>query len=368
MKKSIITLFCLLFTFIAAVQLTACGSENGQSVTTTTTAATTASSATASSETSATTAEADVSNYFPFTKDVYKKFRGIGNEYAEFESYVDYSVDNAVQIRNVNPGTTSVSVYLIENGDLKRVFFEGETYFRHNLTHFRNREEIIIKSPVREGTEWTAENGTTRTITGLDIEITVPAGTYKALEITTYYTDSTVKDYYVRDIGLVKTEFTSLEVPDSKVTSELENISYDIPFIQNVSLYFADYANSETLIDTRAFTMFTGDDPKELFEAGLKDVPAGTDLVSMISVNTSILSIDPVSATDMVIIDFSNELISEMNAGAGFESMILSSLAKTFGYYYQKNKVIITVGGYPYSSGHIEFGEGEYIDLSTLGD
>jgi hypothetical protein len=61
----------------------------------------------------------------------------------------------------------------------------------------------------------------------------------------------------------------------------------------------------------------------------------------------------------MVYVDFTKELVSEMNAGAGFESMILQCITNTLGRYYGVTKVYLTVEGSPYSSGHIIMKKGE---------
>ncbi len=74
-----------------------------------------------------------VSDYFPFTEDVHMKYRGDGNEYAEFETYVEYIDNGAMQLRTLNPGTVMASVYLIEDGALKTVYTSEETYYRDDF-------------------------------------------------------------------------------------------------------------------------------------------------------------------------------------------------------------------------------------------
>lgn len=51
-------------------------------------------------------------------------------------------------------------------------------------------------------------------------------------------------------------------------------------------------------------------------------------------------------------------LVSEMNAGAAYETMILQCITNTLGIYYGVKKVYLTVEGKPYSSGHIEMKKG----------
>ena len=56
-----------------------------------------------------------------------------------------------------------------------------------------------------------------------------------------------------------------------------------------------------------------------------------------------------------------------MNAGAALEGLILQSLANTFGWYFQTDKVQLTVNGGPYESGHYLFSSGEYLPYDTSG-
>ena len=48
-----------------------------------------------------------------------------------------------------------------------------------------------------------------------------------------------------------------------------------------------------------------------------------------------------------------------MNAGSSFEDMLLRCITNTFGLYYQKDNVIITIEGKPYESGHFKLEPGE---------
>ena len=48
-----------------------------------------------------------------------------------------------------------------------------------------------------------------------------------------------------------------------------------------------------------------------------------------------------------------------MNAGSGYESMILQCITNTLGIYYGVTKVYLTVEDKPYSSGHIIMKKGQ---------
>lgn len=70
---------------------------------------------------------------------------------------------------------------------------------------------------------------------------------------------------------------------------------------------------------------------------------------------------------DTVTVDLSSDFVKEMNAGTSFESMLLDSVTNTFGNYYLKSKVIITIEGMPYESGHIIMKQGEAFNVKAEG-
>ena len=92
-----------------------------------------------------------------------------------------------------------------------------------------------------------------------------------------------------------------------------------------------------------------------------KELPkeAGPVLTKNTKVNYLYLNDD-----GMVYIDLSSDFIKEMNAGAGYEGMILQSLVNTFGDYYGANKVMLTIEGKPYESGHVVLEKFEPLEVN----
>jgi hypothetical protein len=307
----------------------------------------------------ATKPPAHLDEYFPFKENVYKKFKGTGNEFAEFTNYVDFIDDASLQIRTINPGTTTVSVYRLENGAVARVHFAGERYFRLNETAARTEEDVLIKEPIEIGTTWQAKDGSTRSITAIDMAVDVPAGNYLALEITTAGTYSVQKDYYAPNVGLVKREFSSKEAPGEKIISALEVIKDDTPLVVPMRFFYPDFVNSRTVYVEQNVDLFTGQELKSVIEATLKRVPDGSELQKVFSPNTKILSIGFDFDSSVVSVDLSSEFLSEMNAGSSFEAMLLTCLVNTVGYNYQTEKVAVTIEGEAYSSGHMYLEKGE---------
>ena len=301
-----------------------------------------------------------LSDYFPFTEDTHMVYAGSGNEFAEFTTSVDFLTTDAMQVRTVNSGTVSVSVYVLENGTLTRVYSEGESYYRLDYTAVRDTDDIVLKEPLAVGTAWTLEDGSTRSITAVGVPVTVPYGSFEALEVTTEYADSTIKEYYAPGIGLVKREFVSKADLSSPITSELESMVTGAPEDVTMRFYFPDFNNDRIVYVDRDIPFHTGDTLQEALEAELKEIPQGSSLIPVLSADASILSLNYDAATGIITVDLSEEFITGMNAGSALEGMILDSLADTLGNYFMISQVGITIEGESYSSGAIVIEKGEY--------
>lgn len=305
-----------------------------------------------------------VSDYFPFTKDIHKIYSGTGNEYAGFETYVEYVRNNLMQLRMDNGGTNSVIVYSIKDGELKTVYSAGEVYYRYDFTSLSGDTEILIKEPIKVGTEWTIKNGDKRSITSIDKGISTPAGNFKALEVKTEGSDYITYDYYAKGSGLVKRVFSS-KPSGSTVTSQLEKIEKNVPYSHTVRFYFPQFVKDRIVYIDRDIKISTNEDMKFKFQKELKTIPQDTTLSKVLSPNVQVLGIKLDRSSGIVTVNFSSNLVTDMNAGSGYESMLIKCITNTFGKYYQVDKVIITLDGKPYSSGHILLKPGQYFNVDT---
>lgn len=301
--------------------------------------------------------------YFPFTENVHKTFVGTGNEYAGFESTVDYVTSDAIQLRTNNTGTESVFVYRLDGGTLKLVFRQSETYYRYDYTDQNTMNDIVLMEPLAVGTSWTLANGDTRAITATNATVTVPYGTFDALEVTTTGSTSMMKDYYVLDLGLIKKEFVSNEDPSAPITSELEIYEEGSPLNQNARFYYPDFNNNTVVYIDKTLEFYTGDTVSEVFESEFKSVPAGSGLTLDMPVSAVINSITFETNTGVATIDVSSSFITDMNTGASLEGSILTSIANTLGDYFLTTMVQITVDGAYYVSGHFLFNIGDYLNV-----
>lgn len=304
-----------------------------------------------------------IKDYYSFKENTNYIYQGEGNEYASYNVVVDYIEGNRVQIRSNNGGTETVKVLENKDGELNLLFVKGETYYRENLTQSPvNINEILLKEPLAIGTTWTLADGRKRSITNLEVDITTPLGAYKTLEVTTEGNDSKTQDYYAPNIGLVKTVFTSNEYV---VTSSLSKLATNVPLTQTVRFFYPNVNDDKLYFVDKKLEFKTNDLTKVVFEKAFKELPQG-DISKVLGQNVKIKSLY-LNKDNMVYIDFTKEFVSEMNAGSGYETLILQSITNTLGNYYGVDKVYITIEGSPYASGHYMMKKGEFfrVDLKN---
>jgi spore germination protein GerM len=298
-----------------------------------------------------------IADYYPFKENVKYIYEGSGSEYAAYTTWTDYSKDNKIQLRINNGGTEVVKVIERISGELKLILSKEETYYREDLTSKAgSSEEVLLKEPLTKGTSWTLADGRKRYISNIDVEVTTPMGKYKALEVTTENKDSKTQDYYALNMGLVKTVFSSNNL---EVTSTLSKLEANTQLSQRVRFYYPNVNESKIYYIDKKLSFNTNDITKMILEKNFKELPS-EDLGKVLGPNAKIRSLY-LGKDNIVYVDFSKEFISEMNAGAGYETMILQSITNTLGNYYGVNKVYLTVEDNLYSSGHIILGKGEFL-------
>ncbi|WP_019230547.1 GerMN domain-containing protein [Sedimentibacter sp. B4] len=294
-----------------------------------------------------------IENYYPFTENTKYVYEGEGNEFAFMTTYVDYIKNNRIQTRTDNGGTEIVKVLEIKDGQLLELLNRGETYFRENFTDEEYTSgRILLKEPLEEGNSWTNDSGATSTITNVAKEIVTKMGNFEALEVTTEGKQGKTIDYYAKDTGLIKT----VNIGEGyEVSSTISEIIKNQPFIQSITLYYPDVDGITIHAVDVQISFNTNEEPKDIIEKNVKDL----SVYEVLGPNTKINDLYFDEQGNSVHIDLSKEFVTEMNAGSGFEAMILQCLTNTLGDYYQVEEVYITIDGGPYESGHIIIEEGE---------
>jgi len=302
--------------------------------------------------------------YYPMQSDVEYVYEGKGNEYAAYNRNVDYinSSKNTIQTRTNNGGTETVEVIQIKDGKLTVLYRINECYYRDNLmdkTLANKDQEVLLMEPLEKGTKWTLADGTKRYISATDVKVDTPSGQYKAIEVTSQGKDSISKYYYAPKVGLVKEVFGS---GDNEVSSTLSKINTKAPFNQMIRVYYPD-SNEKIHEEQLPLSFHTNDATRLILEKTLRQKAKNEDYLPLVSTNTKINSMYK-GKNDIAYVDFSQELIEDMNVGSGFEALVLQCITNTIGNYYDVKKVYITVGGKLYESGHIVMKKGETFKVN----
>lgn len=309
--------------------------------------------------------DVSASDFFPIRQNIQYIYEGYGNEYAAYRMTVDYTEEDRVQQRINNGGTEIVQIFIVSDDKVSKVYSRGETYFRENFLNrdFEDPEKIVIMDPIEEGNSWNSGNSNVSTITNISADVDTPSGKYMALEITTEGPESKSIDYYVEDIGLVKTVYIG---EDYEVSSALSSIEENAAFTQNVRFYYPNIDDGIYYYKDVDIRFETNDITREILcnlykePVGGGNIPIGKVFSSNTEINSLYLNED-----GMVYIDLNRAFLQEMNAGSGYESMILQSITNTFGSYYNTEKVILTIDNELYESGHIAFQKGEYMTVDV---
>ena len=301
-------------------------------------------------------------DYYPTAENTHYVYQGEGNEYASYDVYIDYTSETRVQQRLNNGGTVLSRVVEIADGKISCVYSQEESYYRENsLLKSDGRQEVLLMDPVKTGTTWTLIDGSVCTITGTNVSIETPSGTYSAVAVETVYSSGgKTVEYYAKGVGLVKMVSTG---EGYEVTSSLSEIQKDVPFTQTVRFYYPDGNDGKIYYKDLELSFKTNDVTRTALENAYKQQFEGRP-GTVFSENTKINNLY-LNDDGMVYIDLSREFLTEMNAGSGYETQILQCVANTFGSYYGAGKVILTIDSGLYESGHIKLNQGEYLTVDT---
>ena len=361
-----------------------------------------------------------VEQYFPLTPDVFARYSGTGNEYVPMTVYVDYSRPGQVQLAYDNGGTEIHVLYGVGNGKVQILQELPELYVREDLAQLPplSNGEILLMEPLEVGTTWNVEHGI-RSITAVDVPVDTEAGAFNAIEVTTTSSDVVTKHYYARGFGLVQMTArngyeihqelaerqlhaarsqrltvyyprmtqTDIEIVAKEVTVEMKT---NTGIREILDRFFRSAAQAfpkrtytvkphDTLWSIALYNLGDGQKYKDI--AALNGIPqpytikpgqilvleSDTDLPALMSPQTVINSIHLQQDRGIVAIDFSRSLVTDMNAGSGFEAALIRSIVNAVGHAYDVPKVLVTLDGDPYESGHIALARGESFSVDYQG-
>ncbi len=300
-----------------------------------------------------------IEDYFPIKENVRYVYEGMGNEYAFYEMYAEYTSETKVQQRIDNGGTVLARVLEVKDGKLTRLLSQGETYYRENLLDKTDgTPEILLMEPLAAGTTWTLADGRTRTITSTNTTVTTPSGSYKAIQVVTAGPYDTNTDYYAKGIGLVKSVFSS---DGTEVSSSLQTIEENTVRTEMINFYYPNINEGKLCCQQKAVSFHTNDVTGSVLAQAYKIKP--NDSVGKVFSPNTVINSMSLNQDNKLVLDLNAAFVTEMNAGALYEGMILQSVVNTFGQYYGVEEVILTIDQQPYASGHIEMAPGQSLHV-----
>ena len=303
-----------------------------------------------------------LTDYFPLIPDVFFDYAGTGNEYVPMTAWVEYVTDDSIQMSYDNGGTEIHRLYRISDGQVRLIASLPELYVREDLSRrpADPNGEVLLQEPLTVGSSWLV-GGKTRSISAVDVPVTTPAGSFLALEVSTEDGKTTTRQYYAPGIGLVKMTVTG----EYEISQELS--LRELPKYRSVPMTF--YYGRMT--DTDVEILYKEINVEYRTNIGIIEIlsryfrePVDARLPRLMSPETKINSVQLEPETGIVTIDFSPELVTQMNAGSSFEGAIIRSIVNTVGHAYGVEKVIITLDQKLYESGHIALGPGEYFGVN----
>lgn len=299
------------------------------------------------------TANQELSAWMPRLENVVYSYEGSGIEYATYTWNPQFNQDDYYQIVEDNSGTVMAEVYEYRDDQIVRTFSRGETYFRDNFTEIgtfeeNTEEEIVLQAPIEVGTTWTnAEND--NEITAINHELTVPAGTYNTIEVTTTTDTSTIRRYYAEDVGLVS-EVTEAE--DMSIESNLESVEKETPEIIPFTVYVPDEQAMGMNTVAAELTLETNDPARIAITELLSGENPSFEEVNILPEGTEINYLF-LNSDNIVEVDVSSEFEDNMNAGTTGEQFFVYNLVNTLSDYYGTQDVLLTVDGEPFSGAHM---------------
>ncbi len=302
----------------------------------------------------------EISEYFPFKENTIYKYIGTSGKISDkldqtaFIGYINGDIAQRVLIQKAGRTT---EILQNRKGELNLVYADPSYYFFENITSSRNTNVAILKEPLEIDKSWKFDQMSTCTVTGVDILVETPYKNFDkdTLEVTVNYQNGIYfKYYYVKNIGLVKNvSFIDGEESTYALSEIQENAKLQ------VAVDFYDYNidnNYEISFKEGSIEIATNEDFAKLFEK---------ELNYLLPKDAKLNYIDVDREKSLVIVDFSEQFISNISLSAESEGAALQCIANTLGNFYELENCLITINGDIYQSGNIALEENYPLKVLT---
>lgn len=275
----------------------------------------------------------------------------------------EYIEGNKIQLRKLGKATTMVEQWEYENNGVYIIFSQEGFYEPFNsLNMASNRNELILKEPLKVGNTWNAESGNKYEITSINYPLETYAGNFDTIEVTS--TDGTIirKNYFAQNIGIIR---TTIEFQDSSfIDSQLFSIQLSPYNPKDYRFYYYNIDKDEIVYTTEGVINY---EPERMSFYIIKRLKEPTlNILPTIDWSVKINNIVPIYKKDFICVDFSKDFLNLSEKGVHVENALLQCIVNTFGYNFEVSNIIITIDGEPYLSDNIlmEKGKPFKVDLS----
>lgn len=163
-------------------------------------------------------------DYFFTEQDLRLNYAGEGYAHADKITWVAHKNGNIVQHMDQSAATTIAKVYEIGEDEITFIYAQEESYDEEDYTQVeeRNRNKVVLKSPIEVGNQWEDEEMTYE-IEAVNESLTVPFGTFEVIRVREKNKngESESVNYYTERFGLIKSIFTG---DNYEVIVELESV------------------------------------------------------------------------------------------------------------------------------------------------
>ena len=309
----------------------------------------------------------ELASFFPFKHNTLVTFAVEGTDDPGFRTiYNTYIRGNRVQ-RMIGATMFPPSTEIIEITDdqVRLIFGDPFHYFIEDLTGIQpSLEVIILQSPLEVGTTW--NNGAeVSTITGVDVPVETPMGTFSALEVTTITSAGfEEKYYYAEGIGLIKSIHPN---PRGTFVVAIYEIQEDIPAQLPMIALFPDVENNTTYAYLRIIEARTNADLFPLFVHELATAPSD-DVLPLLPDSSLINSMHIYRADNFTHVDMSPALHDWQGLGDGTIYATFMALVNTIGLFTDVTHVSFSMNGEPFEWGPISLNPGEGVRVHDFDD
>ncbi|MDL2248077.1 GerMN domain-containing protein [Tyzzerella sp. OttesenSCG-928-J15] len=326
-----------------------------------------------------TSVQGTIAEFFPFKENaayVYERSDALG-----LSSTYPVYIEGSKMQRATKAGEWLVTeVFENSGGELTVNYAHNSSSGFENFMGMKDEYQItVLKEPLQLGGSWETYSGPTVqgvakgvcTITDVGVEVETPYGKVSAIEVSTELENGyTNVDYYAKGIGLVKSGYFIKGFESATSTAEDVNTDLVLKSFEENSPYEVDFLvcfpneNADGLEETAVnYEYNTNGDLQAILEEALKN-PTGNPNNKVISENTKINFVDVTwqsskdpetnayKETAAVHVDLSHNFVDDMNAGSGYEQLLLQSLEATLKGFYNAIDFTLTIDGEAYVSRH----------------